>query len=237
MIRFIGTGTRATGTGPPGPGHRDRAHASKQTGVGTGTGPPGHRATKTRPGQDRRQTGTGTGPPGHGKKKGRGTAPGHRDRAPGPGHRDRATGPGTGPPGPGHTSPDQTKINLYPVTTPILPELPTQGPDIDPCIYDASDIGEGGNCKIVALFGSAQHGHLLSGLSPGENLQAGVWQHLAGLDLQAHAFCCKPEMSAVKLGLNRCLATEKQSLQDSLQSTIPWSFVVWLHAPQRAGCV
>ena len=121
---------------------------------------------------------------------------------------------------------------------PDPPRAPTtQGPDIDPCIYDASDIGEGGNCRIVALFGSARHGHLLSGLTPGVNLQTGVWQHLAGLDLQAHAFCCKPEMSAVKLGLNRCLPTEKQSLQDSLQSTIPWSFVVWLHAPQRAGCV
>ena len=55
---------------------------------------------------------------GHGKNGGAGPGvpgPGHRTGPPGPGHRDRATG--TGPPGPrpGHTSPDQTKINLYPL--------------------------------------------------------------------------------------------------------------------------
>ena len=114
---------RATGTGPPGPGHRtrppgpghrdrgdrdrdrDRATAIKADRSRDGTGPLGHQ-NQTWAGRDRdRATGPrqkkgarhGTGPPGPGA----GTGP------PGPGHRD----PG---PGPGHTSPDQTKINLYP---------------------------------------------------------------------------------------------------------------------------
>ena len=79
------------GPGPgPEPGHRQQNWGRRSPG-------PSHRATKTREQGHRgrarnRYTGrsTGTGPPG-------------------PGHKARATRPG-------HTSPDQTKINLYPAT-------------------------------------------------------------------------------------------------------------------------
>ena len=93
-------------------------------GTGTGTGPPDH-CQKHWAGQE--TTGTGTGPPGPGPGPEPGPGPGHRATVPGPGQGHRATDLGNQNPagrypgpGPGHrdrdraTSPDQTKINLYP---------------------------------------------------------------------------------------------------------------------------